>query len=36
MNQRQQEILTMVQQQGFVTIEILAQSFAVTSQTIRR
>ncbi len=36
MNQRQQEILVLVQQQGFVTIEDLAQSFSVTPQTIRR
>ena len=36
MNQRQQEILSLAQQQGFVSIETLAQSFAVTSQTIRR
>ncbi len=36
MNQRQQEILSLVQQQGFVSIETLAQNFAVTSQTIRR
>ncbi len=36
MNQRQQEILTLVQQQGFVSIETLAQNFDVTPQTIRR
>jgi len=36
MNHRQQEILTLVQQQGFVSIETLAQNFSVTSQTIRR
>lgn len=36
MNQRQQEILDLVQQQGFVSIETLAQSFNVTPQTIRR
>ena len=36
MNQRQQEILSLVQQQGFVSTETLAQNFAVTSQTIRR
>jgi len=36
MNKRQEEILQMVQQQGFVSIEALAQSFGVTSQTIRR
>jgi len=36
MNQRQQEILSLVQQQGFVSIETLAQNFSVTSQTIRR
>ena len=36
MNQRQQEILLLVQQQGFVAIETLAQNFKVTPQTIRR
>lgn len=36
MNQRQQEILTLVQQHGFVSIETLSQTFKVTSQTIRR
>ncbi|SDZ80287.1 transcriptional regulator, DeoR family [Desulfuromusa kysingii] len=36
MNQRQQEILSLVQQQGFITIETLAQNFNVTPQTIRR
>ncbi len=36
MNQRQQEILLLVQQQGFVSIETLAQYFKVTPQTIRR
>ena len=36
MNQRQHEILDLVQQQGFVSIETLAQSFNVTPQTIRR
>lgn len=36
MNQRQQEILTLVQQQGFVAIDTLAQNFNVTPQTIRR
>lgn len=36
MNQRQQEILSLVQQQGFVSIETLAQNFNVTPQTIRR
>jgi DeoR family transcriptional regulator, glycerol-3-phosphate regulon repressor len=36
MNQRQQEILTLVHQQGFVSIETLSQTFNVTSQTIRR
>jgi DeoR family glycerol-3-phosphate regulon repressor len=35
-NQRQQEILLLVQQQGFVAIETLAQNFSVTPQTIRR
>jgi len=36
MNQRQQEILILVQQQGFVAIETLAHNFNVTPQTIRR
>ncbi len=36
MNLRQQEILVLVQQQGFVAIETLAQNFNVTPQTIRR
>ncbi len=36
MNKRQGEILKMVQRQGFVSIEALAQSFNVTPQTIRR
>lgn len=36
MNQRQQEILALVQEQGFVAIETLAQDFHVTPQTIRR
>lgn len=36
MNQRQTEILSLVQQQGFVSIDTLAQNFNVTTQTIRR
>lgn len=36
MNQRQQQILALVQQKGFVSIETLAQQFNVTTQTIRR
>lgn len=36
MNQRQQEILLLVQQRGFVAIETLAQHFNVTPQTVRR
>lgn len=36
MNRRQREILKMVQQQGFVSIEALAQTFNVTPQTARR
>lgn len=36
MNQRQQEILLLVQQQGFVSVETLARNFKVTPQTIRR
>lgn len=34
--QRQSQILKLVQSQGYVTIEHLAQRFAVTPQTIRR
>lgn len=34
--QRHSQILSLVQSQGFVTIEHLAQRFAVTPQTIRR
>ncbi len=33
---RRAEIVTLVQRRGFVTIEALAQQFAVTPQTIRR
>lgn len=33
---RHDQILTLVQKQGFVTIEFLAQHFGVTPQTIRR
>ncbi len=36
LNQRQQQILEMVQQQGFAAVEALAQGFDVTPQTIRR
>ena len=36
MNPRQQKILKLVQQQGFVSIETLSQTFDVTPQTIRR
>lgn len=36
MNQRQQKILAIVQQQGFVSIETLSQNFSVSPQTIRR
>lgn len=36
MNTRQQQILQLVQQQGFVSIETLSQTFDVTPQTIRR
>lgn len=36
MNKRQRDILKMVQQQGFVSIEALAQTFNVTPQTARR
>ena len=36
LNTRQQQILRLVQQQGYVSIETLAQTFDVTPQTIRR
>jgi len=36
MNSRQQKILQLVQQQGFVSIDTLSQTFDVTPQTIRR
>lgn len=36
MQDRQQQILQMVREQGFVSIEALAQQFLVTPQTIRR
>ena len=36
MNRRQQKILALVHQHGFVSIETLSQTFNVTSQTIRR
>jgi DeoR family glycerol-3-phosphate regulon repressor len=36
MNRRQQEILLLVSQKGFVSIETLAHNFKVTPQTIRR
>lgn len=36
LNRRQQEVLGLVRQQGFVSVEALAQHFAVTAQTIRR
>lgn len=36
MNSRQQQILKLVQQRGYVSIDTLAQAFAVTPQTIRR
>ncbi len=36
MNQRQQEIITLVQQLGFVSVETLSHDFNVTPQTIRR
>jgi len=35
-NERQERILDLVRRQGFVTIEDLAERFAVTPQTIRR
>lgn len=36
LNQRQQQVLKLVQHQGFVAIEALAENFNVTAQTIRR
>ena len=36
LNRRQQSMLNLVQEQGFVSVEALARHFAVTSQTIRR
>ncbi|WP_456242965.1 DeoR/GlpR family DNA-binding transcription regulator [Spiribacter insolitus] len=36
LNRRQQAMLGLVQEQGFVSVEELAQHFSVTSQTIRR
>ncbi len=36
LNPRQQEMLTMVRTQGFVAIDVLAEQFDVTPQTIRR
>jgi len=36
LNSRQERILELVQQQGFVAIEPMAQQFEVTAQTIRR
>ncbi|HKJ94781.1 MAG TPA: DeoR/GlpR family transcriptional regulator [Gammaproteobacteria bacterium] len=36
LNARQQEVLRLVRQQGFVSVEALAQHFSVTAQTIRR
>lgn len=36
LNTRQQQILQLVQKQGYASIETLSQTFAVTSQTIRR
>lgn len=36
LNQRQKQIVDLVQQQGFASVEALAQNFDVTPQTIRR
>jgi len=36
LNSRQQEIMELVQRQGFVSIEPMARNFGVTAQTIRR
>ena len=35
-NRRQQQELTLVKQQGFVSVDAMAQHFGVTAQTIRR
>jgi len=35
-NARQQQIIDLVRQRGFVSIEALAEHFAVTPQTVRR
>jgi len=36
LNRRQQAMLSLVQEKGFVSVEELAQHFSVTAQTIRR
>lgn len=36
LSRRQQEMLALVRQQGFVSVEAFAQHFSVTTQTIRR
>src|SRR3546814_10629054 len=36
LNQRQEQIIALVRERGFVAIEALADHFAVTPQTIRR
>ncbi|HXH02249.1 MAG TPA: DeoR/GlpR family transcriptional regulator [Candidatus Competibacteraceae bacterium] len=36
LNRRQQEVLNLVRAQGFVSIDVLAEHFQVTPQTIRR
>jgi Transcriptional regulators of sugar metabolism len=36
LNRRQRSMLDLVKEQGFVSVEELAQHFSVTSQTIRR
>ena len=36
LNKRQQDIVNLARRDGFVTVEVLADSFSVTQQTIRR
>ena len=36
LNKRQQDIVNLARKDGFVTVEVLANSFKVTQQTIRR
>ena len=36
LNKRQEDILSLAEKEGYVSVENLAQTFAVTQQTIRR